>query len=200
MGLRGKAFFCSAESVTVGRFRRSASQTVTADGVELELKDVKRVGMGKAVDPVRFTQSVATVLGMKLTEASRSGSLRLSPDNRTQVTIEFVHRVDGSVEPVRIHTVGVLVQPEVSVTSCRHALAMNTGIVTSVPQVEDTNVFVEGIFRATLEETLLGDGTSALALFDQYTEGCVNGVAFGTKSTSEDTIVEACSIAGRTRV
>jgi hypothetical protein len=190
-----RVFFCSAECATVGRFRRCASQIVTADGVEWELKDVKWY----PVDPVAFTQAVATLLGMKLTEASRSGSLQLSPRNRTQVTIEFLHRTDGSVEPVHVHAVGALMAPDASPTSCRQALALNQ-VVGAVPKVEETSPFVEDLFRATLEDTRLGDGTSAVALFDQHTEVCAKGTTFGNETTSAQVIVEACSIGGWARV
>merc|ERR1712206_53718 len=45
-------------------------------------------------------------VGKKLTDVRKSGHLWwLRPDGKTQVTIQYLQRVDGSVEPQKIHTV-----------------------------------------------------------------------------------------------
>ena len=51
-------------------------------------------------DCMPLTHSMATRLGKKLTDVRKSGLLWwLSPDGKTQVTIEYLQRADGSVEP-----------------------------------------------------------------------------------------------------
>mmetsp|Transcript_124453 Transcript_124453/g.311197 ORF Transcript_124453/g.311197 Transcript_124453/m.311197 type:complete len:149 (+) Transcript_124453:59-505(+) len=48
---------------------------------------------------------VATRLGRKLTDLRKSDVLLwLRPDGKTQVAVEYLQRVDGSVEPQKIHT------------------------------------------------------------------------------------------------
>merc|ERR1712194_105918 len=57
-------------------------------------------------DCMPLTHSIATRLGKKLTDVRKSGDLWwLRPDGKTQVTIEYLQRADGSVEPQKIHTV-----------------------------------------------------------------------------------------------
>merc|ERR1711957_165003 len=64
-------------------------------------------------DFMPLTHSMATRLGKKLTDVRKSGQLWwLRPDGKTQVTIEYLQKADGSVEPRKIHTV---------VISTRHA-------------------------------------------------------------------------------
>merc|ERR1712164_169215 len=58
-----------------------------------------------------LTHSVATKLGKKLTDVRKSGDLWwLRPDGKTQVTIKYVQKADGSVEPQQIHTVVISTQ------------------------------------------------------------------------------------------
>merc|ERR1719364_137201 len=62
-------------------------------------------------DCMPLTHSMATRLGKVLTEVRKSGLLWwLRPDGKTQVTIEYVQKADGSVEPIRIHTVVISTQ------------------------------------------------------------------------------------------
>ncbi|CAK0888139.1 unnamed protein product [Prorocentrum cordatum] len=57
-------------------------------------------------DCMPLTHSVATKLGKKLTDVRKDGSLWwLRPDGKTQVTIEYVQKADGSVEPQKFHTI-----------------------------------------------------------------------------------------------
>merc|ERR1712093_841281 len=58
-----------------------------------------------------LTHLVATRLGKKLTDVRKDGSLWwLRPDGKTQVTIEYVQKADGSVEPKKVHTVVISTQ------------------------------------------------------------------------------------------
>ena len=57
-------------------------------------------------DCMPLTHLVATRLGKKLTDVRKDGSLWwLRPDGKTQVTVEYKQNSDGSVEPLKVHTV-----------------------------------------------------------------------------------------------
>merc|ERR1712060_732275 len=58
-----------------------------------------------------LTHLLATKLGKKLTDVRKSGDLWwLRPDGKTQVTVEYKQHADGSVEPLKIHTVVISTQ------------------------------------------------------------------------------------------
>merc|ERR1711975_43884 len=58
-----------------------------------------------------LTILLATHLGKKLTDVRKDGSLWwLRPDGKTQVTIEYKKNEDGSVEPLKLHTVVISTQ------------------------------------------------------------------------------------------
>merc|ERR1712137_1227735 len=62
-------------------------------------------------DCMPLTHSVATKLGKTLTDVRKDGSLWwLRPDGKTQVTIEYVEKADGSVELQKFHTVVISTQ------------------------------------------------------------------------------------------
>merc|ERR1712195_426705 len=62
-------------------------------------------------DCMPLTILMATRLGKKLTDVRKSGDLWwLRPDGKTQVTIEYMQRADGAVEPQKIHTVVISTQ------------------------------------------------------------------------------------------
>merc|ERR1712061_569893 len=62
-------------------------------------------------DCMPLTHSVATKLGKTLTDVRKSGKLWwLRPDGKTQVTIEYLQKADGSVEPLKFHTVVISTQ------------------------------------------------------------------------------------------
>merc|ERR1712083_339712 len=62
-------------------------------------------------DCMPLTHLMATRLGKTLTEVRKSGELWwLRPDGKTQVTIEYSQNADGSVEPLKIHTVVISTQ------------------------------------------------------------------------------------------
>merc|ERR1712118_344181 len=62
-------------------------------------------------DCMPLTHLVATRLGKKLTDVRKDGSLWwLRPDGKTQVTVEYKQNSDGSVEPLKVHTVVISTQ------------------------------------------------------------------------------------------
>jgi len=53
-----------------------------------------------------LTHSLATGLGYKLTQVRKDGTMPLlHPDGKTQVTIEYKKNADGSMCPLRVHTI-----------------------------------------------------------------------------------------------
>merc|ERR1712167_514691 len=65
----------------------------------------------ETADCMPLTHSMATRLGKKLTDVRKNGDLWwLRPDGKTQVTIEYSEKPDGSVEPQKIHTVVISTQ------------------------------------------------------------------------------------------
>merc|ERR1711920_482649 len=62
-------------------------------------------------DCMPLTHSVATKLGKTLTDVRKSGELWwLRPDGKTQVTIEYLQKADGSVEPQKFHPIVISTQ------------------------------------------------------------------------------------------
>merc|ERR1712172_153889 len=65
----------------------------------------------ETADCMPLTHSVATKLGKTLTDVRKSGKLWwLRPDGKTQVTIEYLSKADGSVEPQKFHTIVISTQ------------------------------------------------------------------------------------------
>jgi S-adenosylmethionine synthetase len=58
-----------------------------------------------------LTHSLATGLGYRLTQVRKDGTLpKLRPDGKTQVTIEYQKEEDGSMTPLRVHTIVISTQ------------------------------------------------------------------------------------------
>ena len=58
-----------------------------------------------------LTAVLATQLGYRLTEVRKSGELAwVRPDGKTQVTVEYEEADDGSLTPLRVHTVLISTQ------------------------------------------------------------------------------------------
>merc|ERR1711967_191443 len=123
------------------------------------------------------THSMATRLGKKLTDVRKNGDLWwLRPDGKTQVTIEYLQKEDGSVEPQKIHTVVISTQhaePSKAVRS--KECAGYTGPEMTAPNMEDMNkAIVEHVIKATLKEIILKNGQAALTLFGDHTHLHIN--------------------------
>merc|ERR1712047_82831 len=119
-------------------------------------------------DCMPLTHSMATRLGKKLTDVRKSGLLWwLRPDGKTQVTIEYLQRSDGSVEPKKIHTVVISTQhAEPSKATRSKEVAGYTGPDATAPSMEEMNqLIVEKVVKATLQEIKLKNGNAALTLF-----------------------------------
>jgi len=126
-------------------------------------------------DCMPLTHSMATRLG-NLTDVRKSGKLWwLRPDGKTQVTIEYLQKADGSVEPQKIHTVVISTQhaePSKAVRS--KECAGYTGPEMTAPSMEEMNkLIVEEVIKETLKEITL-NGKPALSLFGDHTHLHIN--------------------------
>ena len=78
---------------------------VGKDDLDVGAGDQGMYASDETEDAMPLTHSVATCLGKKLTDVRENADLWwLRPDGKTQVTIKYVQRADGSVEPRKIHT------------------------------------------------------------------------------------------------
>jgi S-adenosylmethionine synthetase len=128
-------------------------------------------------DCMPLTHSVATKLGKKLTDVRKSGELWwLRPDGKTQVTIEYKQNVDGSVEPLKFHTVVISSQhaEPSKATRCKE-VAGYTGPDATAPSMEEMNkLIVEKVIKKTLEEIKLKNGKPAISLYGDFTHLHIN--------------------------
>jgi S-adenosylmethionine synthetase len=120
---------------------------------------------------------MATRLGKKLTDVRKSGKLWwLRPDGKTQVTIQYLQKADGSVEPQKIHTVVISTQhaePSKAVRS--KECAGYSGPEMTAPSMEEMNkLIVEEVVKETLKEITLKNGQPALTLYGDHTHLHIN--------------------------
>jgi S-adenosylmethionine synthetase len=128
-------------------------------------------------DCMPLTHSMATRLGKKLTDVRKSGHLWwLRPDGKTQVTIQYLQKADGSVEPQKIHTVVISTQHAEPLRATRRKeCAGYTGPDATAPSMEEMNKLItEEVVKKTLEEIKLKNGKSALTLFGDHTHMYIN--------------------------
>merc|ERR1719305_1609499 len=128
-------------------------------------------------DCMPLTHLVATRLGKKLTDVRKSGKLWwLRPDGKTQVTIEYLEKSDGSVEPQKIHTVVISTQhAEPSKATRRKEVAGYDGPDATAPSMSEMNeLIVEKVVKRTLGEIKLKNGEPALTLFGDHTHLYIN--------------------------
>merc|ERR1712130_1021443 len=124
-----------------------------------------------------LTHAVATRLGKKLTDVRKDGTLWwLRPDGKTQVTIQYLQRADGSVEPQKIHTVVISTQHAEPLKATRSKeVAGYTGPDATAPSMEEMNkLIVEEVVKATLQEIKLKNGKAAISLFGDFTHMYIN--------------------------
>merc|ERR1739849_69059 len=123
-------------------------------------------------DCMPLTHSMATRLGKKLTDVRKNGKLWwLRPDGKTQVTIEYKQKADGSVEPQKIHTVVISTQhaEPSKATRCKE-VAGYTGPDATAPSMEEMNkLIVEEVVKKTLSEIILKNGEPAITLYGEHT-------------------------------
>jgi len=131
----------------------------------------------ETADCMPLTHSVATKLGKKLTDVRKSGDLWwLRPDGKTQVTIEYLQKPDGSVEPKKIHTVVISTQhAEPSKAIRSKECAGYSGPEMTAPNMEEMNkLIVEKVVKTTLSEIKLKNGNPAISLYGDFTHLHIN--------------------------
>merc|ERR1739848_96402 len=87
------------------------------------------------------------------------------------VTIEYKENDDGSVEPLKIHTVVISTQhaEPSKATRCKE-VAGYTGADETAPSMEEMNKLIEEkVIKRTLSEIILKNGKPALTLFGDHT-------------------------------
>merc|ERR1712167_207748 len=123
-------------------------------------------------DCMPLTHSMATRLGKTLTDVRKSGLLWwLRPDGKTQVTIEYLQKADGSVEPKKIHTVVISTQhaEPSKATRCKE-VAGYTGADATAPSMARMNeLIVSEVIVKCLEEITLKNGKPAVTLYGAHT-------------------------------
>merc|ERR1712139_193709 len=128
-------------------------------------------------DGMPLTHSMATRLGKTLTDVRRSGELWwLRPDGKTQVTIQYKQKADGSVEPEKIHTVVISTQHAEPLKAQRSKeVAGYTGPEMTAPTMKEMNdLIVEKVVKRTLSEIRLKSGQTALTLYGDHTHLHIN--------------------------
>jgi S-adenosylmethionine synthetase len=128
-------------------------------------------------DAMPLTHAMATRLGKTLTDVRKSGELWwLRPDGKTQVTIEYEQKPDGSVEPKKIHTVVISTQHAEPLKAVRtKEVEGYTGEEMTAPSMEEMNALIEEkVVRRTLSEIKLKNGQPALSLYGSHTHNYIN--------------------------
>merc|ERR1712176_1497869 len=125
-----------------------------------------------------LTHLLATKLGKQLTDVRKDGTLWwLRPDGKTQVTIEYKQHTDGSVTPLKIHTVVISTQhaePSKAKRTEEQAGRDNRGAYTGEEQIapsmaEMNELIHEHVVVATLKSIKLKNGESALSIYNRET-------------------------------
>merc|ERR1712086_635577 len=92
-------------------------------------------------------------------------------DGKTQATIEYRQKADGSVEPQKVHTVVISTQhAEPSKASRCKEVAGYTGKDEVAPSMKEMNdLIVEKVVKRTLAEIKLKNGKTAITLYGEHT-------------------------------
>merc|ERR1712106_667315 len=88
----------------------------------------------------------------------------------------YLQKLDGSVEPQKIHTILITSQHAEPLKAIRSKECTGyTGTEMTAPSMEDMNkAIVEDVVKATLKEIVLKNGQSALTLFGDHTHLHIN--------------------------
>jgi S-adenosylmethionine synthetase len=80
-----------------------------------------------------LTHSLATGLGFQLTKVRKDGTLpMLRPDGKTQVTVEYKKNKDGSLTPLRVHTIVISTQHDPAYTQEQLAADLKEKVIKAV--------------------------------------------------------------------
>merc|ERR1712166_1166271 len=131
----------------------------------------------ETADCMPLTILMTTRLGKKLTDVRKDGSLWwLRPDGKTQVTIEYKQNEDGSVEPLKIHTVVISTQHAEPSKAVRSKECEGyKGPEMTAPTMEMMNKRIEqDVIVKCLEEIKLKNGKPAVSLYGDHTHLHIN--------------------------
>merc|ERR1712124_58907 len=131
----------------------------------------------ETADCMPLTILMATRLGEKLTDVRKSGPLWwLRPDGKTQVTIEYKQNDDGSMEPLKIHTVVISTQHAEPGKALRSKECDGyKGPEMTAPTMEMMNKHIEkDVIVKCLEEIKLKNGQPAVTLYGDHTHLHIN--------------------------
>jgi len=131
----------------------------------------------ETADAMPLTHLVATRLGKKLTDVRKDGTLWwLRPDGKTQVTIEYKKNDDGSVEPLKLHTVVISTQhADPGKAKRSDEVAGWKGAEAVAPSMADMNdLIVKEVIIKCLEEIKLKNGKAAVTLYGDHTHLHIN--------------------------
>merc|ERR1712023_417011 len=131
----------------------------------------------ETADCMPLTILMATRLGKKLTDVRKSGHLWwLRPDGKTQVTVEYLQKADGSVEPQKIHTAVISTQhAEPGVALRSKEVEGWTGEEATAPSMARMNeLIVSEVIVKCLEEITLKNGKPAVTLYGPHTNLPIN--------------------------
>ena len=80
-----------------------------------------------------LTHSLATGLGFQLTKVRKDGTMpKLRPDGKTQVTVEYKKNADGSMQPLRVHTIVISTQHDPDYTQEQLAADLKEHVIKAV--------------------------------------------------------------------
>merc|ERR1711985_212748 len=128
-------------------------------------------------DCMPLTILIATRLGKQLTDVRKDGTLWwLRPDGKTQVTIEYKKNEDGSVEPLKLHTVVISTQhADPGKAKRSEEVAGWKGAEAVAPSMSDMNdLIVKEVIVKCLEEIKLKNGKAAVTLYGDHTHLHIN--------------------------
>jgi len=121
-----------------------------------ENKSIEEIGAGdqghmfgyssnETAELMPLTHSLATKLGWQLTKVRKDGTCAwLRPDGKTQVTIEYQKGADGSMIPIRVHTILISTQhaPEVTNDKIKEDLMLHViKPIVPVKYMDDDTIF-----------------------------------------------------------
>jgi len=139
-----------------------------------------------------LTHSLATGLGYRLTTVRKDGTLPLlRPDGKTQVTIEYKKNADGSLAPLRVHTIVISTQHDPAYTQEQLAIDLKREVIQKIvpaQYLDDNTIYhinPSGIFTIGGPE---GDGglTGRKIIIDTYGGwGAHGGGAFSGKDPTK---------------
>lgn len=116
---------------------------------------------------------VATRLIKQMADVRKCGRLWwLRPDGKAKVSVEYVSKSDGSVEPQRVHTVCITVRCAAPAKALRTQECIDYDgpemIAPSFQGMQD--MIVEEVIKKTLAQVCLKNGQSAITLFGDHTQ------------------------------